>query len=148
MRFVVKQMVKPKFLNNAQKLIDAQKLKGSKMIAALAFEIQKKARLLIADNSDGTPKKRRTAAGQLKMVNVSNPFDPPNLDTGRLNKSIMVEPLRPSINNNVFYVGTNLDYGLFLEYGTVDMAPRPWLYPAYLHVMDRKDEIFDAVMKG
>lgn len=148
MKFKLMQKITPKFLKNAQKFLDAQSLKGSKMVWALAVEIQKEARLLIADNSDGTPTIRRTAGGRLKLVNVSAPFEPPNLDTGRLNKSILVEPKRPSPGNKTFQVGTNLPYGKFLEFGAIHMAPRPWLYPAYMNVMSRKDEIIDAIRKG
>lgn len=31
---------------------------------------------------------------------------------------------------NAWWVGTNVQYGLFLEFGTENMLPRPWLRPA------------------
>lgn len=147
MKFKLKQKVVPSFLKDAKKIIEAQKLKAARMAWALAFEIQKEARLLIADNTDGTPT-LRNSGGRSRVVNVSNPGEPPNLDTGRLNKSILVEPAKPSAKDNAVYVGTNLEYGKFLEFGTASMAPRPWLYPAYLSVMSRKDEILDSIKES
>ena len=50
----------------------------------------------------------------------------PNTDTGRLVSSIATEKL----GNANYEVGTGLSYGEFLEMGTVNMRPRPWLIPA------------------
>jgi len=52
----------------------------------------------------------------------SRPGDPPFKQTGHLRRSIAWE-----INGIVGRVGTNLDYGRFLELGTRRMAARPWL---------------------
>ncbi len=39
-------------------------------------------------------------------------------------------------------VGTNVEYGIYLEFGTRDMPPYPWLFPAARHVMhERADKI-------
>ena len=54
---------------------------------------------------------------------VSKEGDPPNTDTGRLIGSIAVDHKKGS---KVARVGTNLDYGLFLE----TVHNRPWLEPA------------------
>lgn len=51
----------------------------------------------------------------------------PNTDTGNLVKSISVEPLQPA---KTMYVGVNADYGTWLEFGTRQMQPRPFLGPA------------------
>jgi HK97 gp10 family phage protein len=56
---------------------------------------------------------------------ASAPGDPPNTDTGELVRSIIVVNQGQSSK-----VGTELDKGAWLEFGTVDMAPRPWLMPA------------------
>ena len=50
----------------------------------------------------------------------------PNTDTGRLVSSIAVESPRRGLS----YVGTSLEYGNYLEFGTTRMAARPWLRPA------------------
>lgn len=59
---------------------------------------------------------------------ASRPGYPPNSDTGALVQSIRValNPNEPSAS-----IGTDLLYGAYLEFGTLDMAPRPWLGPAY-----------------
>ena len=51
----------------------------------------------------------------------------PNTDTGKLVASIAVEPNRSGI---YALVGSNLDYAGFLEMGTKNMGPRPWLEPS------------------
>jgi len=54
---------------------------------------------------------------------VSKEGDAPNTDTGRLIGSIIVDHHK---GDQVAFVGTNLDYGLFLE----TTLNRPWLEPA------------------
>ena len=56
--------------------------------------------------------------------------DAPNTDTGNLIGKIAVESPRRGVS----FVGTSVDYGKFLEFGTKRMAERPWLQPA----MDKK----------
>ena len=60
----------------------------------------------------------------------SSPGEPPRIDTKNLHESIMTETQveRTSIETRI---GTNVDYGLFLELGTSKMQPRPWLRPAF-----------------
>lgn len=62
-----------------------------------------------------------------RRVTVSEPRNPPNTDTGRLVQSIKFEFENGGL---VAYVGTNLNYGAWLEFGTVKMKARPWLRPA------------------
>jgi len=54
---------------------------------------------------------------------VSKEGDAPNTDTGRLIGSIVVDHKK---GEQIAFVGTNLDYGLFLE----TTHNRPWLEPA------------------
>jgi HK97 gp10 family phage protein len=65
--------------------------------------------------------------GPKRVVTVSKPGDAPNTDTGTLLKSI---GWAVDEQNLVAEVGTNLKYAKFLELGTQDMEPRPWLMPA------------------
>lgn len=58
----------------------------------------------------------------------SKPGEPPNTDTGRLVSSIKFEFIEPG----TALVGTNLKYGAWLEFGTQNVAARPWLAPAFL----------------
>jgi len=56
---------------------------------------------------------------------ASSPGNAPRTDTGRLVSSIATEP-----GDLEAKVGTGLDYGKYLEFGTSVMAARPWLFPA------------------
>jgi HK97 gp10 family phage protein len=57
---------------------------------------------------------------------ASAPGEAPQSDTGRLAGSI--ESQRITVLS--YSVGTPLDYGRFLEFGTMKIAERPWLRPA------------------
>lgn len=48
--------------------------------------------------------------------------DAPSTDTGRLAASV-----KAIIKTKEAYVGTDVDYGFFLEFGTRKVAERPWL---------------------
>ena len=50
----------------------------------------------------------------------------PMSDTGRLASSVDIE----GIGTPVVSVGTNIRYGSYLEFGTSNMRPRPWLFPS------------------
>lgn len=56
----------------------------------------------------------------------SRPGEPPHKQTGRLQTSIASE--RSGLEARV---GTNLQYGRWLELGTRDVEARPWLRPAF-----------------
>jgi len=68
---------------------------------------------------------------------ASAPGDPPAVDTGRLRQSI-----RREVSGNVGLVGTDLDYGKKLQFGTRKVAARPWLDVAFREAADRVIEIF------
>lgn len=59
----------------------------------------------------------------------SAPGSPPHLRTGTLSRSIDQELLRDD-REIIGRVGTNLNYGKWLEIGTRKMAKRPYLRPA------------------
>lgn len=61
-----------------------------------------------------------------KPHTASAPGDAPNTDSGTLVRSIAVENPRKGLS----YVGTSVEYGKHLEFGTRRMAARPWLRPA------------------
>ena len=90
----------------------------------------------IQDNSGGSPSIRYNPT---RVVNVSKPFDPPNTDTGRLVQSVKFDFQNAGL---VGRVGTNLRYGAYLEFGTENMAPRPWLLPAVEKASKSIGEIF------
>jgi len=75
--------------------------------------------------SSGEQVTRYRLGGGKKTHTVSIPNDPPNTDTGRLVSSVQVE-----VRADDVYVGTNVEYAPWLEFGTQKMAARPWLFPA------------------
>ncbi len=61
-----------------------------------------------------------------KTVSRSEPGQYPMTDTGRLQSSIEVKPTKPA-RKMTGRVGTKLEYGKYLEFGTSKMQKRPWL---------------------
>ena len=99
--------------------------------------------------ADGAEDLRREARALLNVPGVgapSSPGEPPRRQSGHLRDSLRVEiaPGRPSAA-----VGTDLDYGAHLEFGTQDTAPRPWLQPAVQNALPRiKARIKDALREA
>lgn len=79
----------------------------------------------IQEVSAGSTVKRYTNGGNQYSHVASKPGDAPNTDTGALVNSVAVEARDDGV-----YVGSNLKYAPWLEFGTSDMASRPWLFPA------------------
>jgi hypothetical protein len=88
-----------------------------------AVKVQKNAIKSIREPSVGTHVTRYTASGKPYAHVASKPGDAPNNDTGRLMGSVDVDHKR---GRQIAYVGTNVDYGFFLE----TVYNRPWLEPA------------------
>jgi hypothetical protein len=61
---------------------------------------------------------------------ASSPGEPPAVRTGRLRNSIRYAIFGSGLQL-LGRVGTSLDYSAHLEYGTRNMAPRPFLMPTY-----------------
>lgn len=79
----------------------------------------------------------------------SSPGNPPHVDTGNLKNSLVFE----MTGKNSGEVRVMAEYGAFLEYGTVRMAPRPFLTPAVDKVADKLEDIgievvTDALPRG
>jgi HK97 gp10 family phage protein len=66
--------------------------------------------------------------------------EPPAWDTGELAQNIAVEISGDGLEGKV---GTEKDHGLFLEYGTSKMAPRPWLKPSFEQSEEAVKKIFE-----
>lgn len=77
--------------------------------------------------------------GPKRTVRVSEPGDAPHTDTGRLRQSIKF-----NYKDGVGEVGSNLKYAAWLEFGTEDMAPRPWLSTATEIVSKMVPDIFES----
>ena len=87
-------------------------------------------------------RRMRTKRGALMFIKhrASAPGDPPAVDTGNLRGSITFERVTKPLGANVTggaprittarRVGTNVEYGPYLEFGTPRVAARPFLEPA------------------
>ena len=71
--------------------------------------------------ASGNTYKRRTVSHT-----ASSTPNPPRIDTGRLANSI-----KALVGKLEAFVGTNVNYGPHLEFGTRNIDPRPWLFPAF-----------------
>lgn len=71
----------------------------------------------------------RTGTNLSATHRASAPGEAPATDTGALASSVAVD-LRRSSFRPVARVGTGLEYGAYLEFGTQAMDARPWLWPA------------------
>ncbi len=107
-------------------------------------------------------KARRAAGGKMKTGGISprsRPGQPPAVQEGILRSSIMsdvkikgseitgkvgpdIEHIRTEVE-----VGTDVNYGFYLEIGTKDMQPRPFLRPALKRQQKNITRIFKAANK-
>ncbi|MFQ5774191.1 MAG: HK97-gp10 family putative phage morphogenesis protein [Kiloniellaceae bacterium] len=70
----------------------------------------------------------RELLDQPRAGGPSAPGEPPRKQSGRLRDNIFVRSTDDGLGAEV---GTDLDYGAHLEFGTQKMAARPWLLPAF-----------------
>lgn len=64
------------------------------------------------------------------------------VDTGNLRNSITHETDKATV-----VVGTNVEYGKFVELGTYKMTPQPFLRPAFENHMAQYQNIFETCLK-
>jgi phage gpG-like protein len=80
-----------------------------------------------ADSMAKTPKSGNVYKRGGKNHIASSPGNPPAVDQGDLRASI-----KAVVGKLEAFVGTRLDYGRHLEYGTRNnLRARPWLFPAF-----------------
>lgn len=74
-------------------------------------------------------------------TSVSDPGDPPGVDTGTLRSSIHTE------NTGRFSraITTGVDYAAHLEYGTSKMAARPFMMPMAMRLQKRSHQYFSDI---
>jgi HK97 gp10 family phage protein len=95
------------------------------MVGYVRTKVGISARVVMA-GGQGRGNRRRAAA---KRYQPSAPGEPPRKRTGTLQKSIAHEVERQP-GAVLARVGTKVDYGRFLEFGTRRMKARPYLRPA------------------
>lgn len=85
---------------------------------------------------------KQRQSGRIYNTNPSKPGDPPHKQTGHLRRSVAAE-----VEGVVGRVGTNLNYGRWLEFGTARMAARPWLRRAFNEVIPQIRALMNRPMK-
>lgn len=73
---------------------------------------------------------------------ASAPGETPAVDTGVLVNSIASELAETSETSATANVGTGIEYGVYLEFGTSKMQPRPFMRPA---IDNNKERIISTV---
>jgi phage gpG-like protein len=91
-------------------------------VATIAREIEGKAKISIGEEKHGAI---YLVQGGIEHQ-ASAPGEAPAIDTGNLVNSIQVEMTGPA----AAVVFTNVEYAPYLEFGTIEIAPRPFLQPA------------------
>lgn len=85
-----------------------------------------------------------TAGGAFGKSHVpSLPGEPPNADTGTLDRSIHVEP----VDDLTAKVVADAPYAASLEYGTSKMVERPFMRPAAKKVRPKMEKLIVAAIK-
>ena len=84
----------------------------------------------------------RNGGGKYNHI-AANAGESPNTDTGALIRSISTEITATSV-----FVGTSLEYAPWLEFGTIDMKPHPFLGKALVERQDDINKLFFNAVKG
>lgn len=116
-------------LNNLSKFSNGMKKKLSQQVADTADDVRNNAiKSMTREEKTGIMYTNRGA--NLGDHQASAAGEAPASDTGNLAGSIHIKEqgLRA-------YVFTPVEYGLYLEFGTAAIAPRPWLRPALQKAM-------------
>jgi HK97 gp10 family phage protein len=126
-----------KQLENAAKKIEANR---NMAVKEATLALHGEAIKIVSENQGGTAQIRYNPK---RVVTVSKPNTPPHTDKGILRKSIKF-----NYKQGVGQVGSNLKYAAWLEFGTSDMEPRPWLSVAVKNAAKDISDIFDKWFKA
>ncbi len=97
--------------------------RAKQLVKDTALGILSDVRASMAESKSGREYKRNK---QGRPHIASAPGEAPAIDTSTLANSINVE-----VDGLTATVGTNVEYAMHLEFGTVKMEPRPFFVPAF-----------------
>ena len=102
--------------------LEAQR-KVKDVVNESALNIRNNAVQSMSETKTGQTYRRRTITHR-----ASAPGEAPATDTARLKASVRARFFTGGLSAEI---GTNVGYGRMLEFGTRNIAPRPWLNPAF-----------------
>lgn len=120
---------------NDDLIADLAEAEVKKGIRDATLTLERDAKLLIGEKGALV---RKTATGR-EIRQASLPLQPPHRQTGTLVSSVRHQFEDGGLTG---IVGTNLEYAKWLEFGTVKMAPRPWLRPTFDKIVSQIDKFF------
>lgn len=109
------------------------------VVERTAYDIQRRARIKIQTG----PKTGRVYKRYGREHQASAPGEPPATDTGFLAGTIQVAVRMLEAIVDVF-----ADYGVYLEFGTSRMAPRPFLSPSVSEAREGFEQGMGAIFTG
>lgn len=124
--------------NDLPKVLRESPRRADQAIEALAREGERYSKALMNTSSPGKTYTRASGTHT-----ASRPGFPPNIDTGTLVNSIHVEPA--GMLRRLLADGT--EYGVFLEFGATNLAPRPFFGPTVLWLQDEAPRIFRGLLE-
>jgi len=117
-----------------------KELKDALITGGLLVESQAKQN--IQEISSGDRVVRYRNGGGKKNHTASKAGDSPNTDTGTLIKGIATE-----IRGDSVFVGSSAEYSEALEFGTMNMEPRPFLHKALIAKQSKINSLFVKAVK-
>lgn len=125
-----------RFRVDLPKALSISKAVRHTVLKDVAQEVERQEKRIMKGPRHGLLYKRRKRPGKGEFHRASAPQEPPAIDYGRLEASIghwidpdATEALVGTTDKYGTGVGSPVQYGKFLEFGTSRMAPRPWLTP-------------------
>jgi phage gpG-like protein len=115
-------------LNDVISKLQQVGLASEDIIAEVLFDVATETQsLAVAGIMSGGGGKTYEKYNPRRTHTASAPGQYPASDTGRLASSVRTDVVGPT----AYVVGTNVEYGPMLEFGTSRMAARPWLLPSF-----------------
>jgi len=108
-----------KFTNNLNKVMAKINSKAKEQMVDAVNEVKNTTLETLSGSRSGS---QYFVPGTKTLYTASKPGEPPAVATGRLRQSISTK-----VEGDTGIVGTDIEYGKELEYGTSKVAARPWL---------------------